>query len=91
MRDGARELFGDGFTFDGVEIAGRIDPLIWADVCRLNGIDRPEAHHDRFRWAYARHLARRMQTEPTARELLYVSRIWGTVLFGCWRPALDAR
>ena len=69
MHDAARELFGEQFTFDGVEVAGRTDPVIWADVARANGIDDPDAHHDRFRETYARHLARRLEAEPTVRAL----------------------
>jgi phosphoglycolate phosphatase len=65
MLDAARELFGPGFTFDGVDVAGRIDPAIWADVARVNGIADPEAHHDRFRAAYQRHLERRLAQENT--------------------------
>ena len=61
----AREMFGDAFTFDGVDIAGRIDPLIWADVARANGIDEPEAHHDRFRATYVEHLARWLAADNT--------------------------
>ncbi len=58
--DATREMFGEAMVFEGVEIAGRIDPQIWADVCRVNGISNPEAHHERFRAAYGRHLARRI-------------------------------
>ncbi len=65
MRDAARELFGDQFTFDGVEVAGRIDPLIWADLCAVNGIGDPDAQHDRFRSTYARHLAERLERRAT--------------------------
>ena len=36
MHDASRELYGEAFTFDGVEIAGRIDPQIWRDVARAN-------------------------------------------------------
>ena len=69
MHDAAREMFGESFTFDGVEIAGRIDPLIWNEAARANGIADPEAHHGRFRAAYARHLARRLSTDPTTAPL----------------------
>jgi phosphoglycolate phosphatase-like HAD superfamily hydrolase len=65
MLDAARELFGERFTFDGVEVAGRIDPAIWADVARANGIADPQRHHDRFRAAYQRHLERRLAAENT--------------------------
>ncbi|MHC4109134.1 MAG: HAD family hydrolase [Planctomycetota bacterium] len=69
MRDAAHELFGDQFTFDGVEVAGRIDPLIWADLCAANGIGDPDAHHDRFRSTYARHLAKRLEQHATVEIL----------------------
>jgi phosphoglycolate phosphatase-like HAD superfamily hydrolase len=60
MLQAARELFGDHVTFDGVEIAGCIDPRIWDEAARANGLSDPEAHHDRFRQAYARHLSARL-------------------------------
>ncbi|MHC4218353.1 MAG: HAD hydrolase-like protein, partial [Planctomycetota bacterium] len=60
MLDAARELFGDEITLDGVEIAGRMDPLIWEQVARNNGLPDPGAHHDRFRETYHRHLAQRL-------------------------------
>ncbi len=66
MHAAARELFGDTFTLEGVEVAGRIDPLIWADLARINGIDDHAVHHDRFRAGYARHLARRLAENNTA-------------------------
>jgi phosphoglycolate phosphatase len=69
MHDASRELYGEAFTFDGVEIAGRIDPQIWRDVARANGIDDPDAHHARFRAVYAEHLARRLERHNTATVL----------------------
>ncbi len=69
MHDATRELYGDAFTFDGVEIAGRIDPQIWHDVALANGIDDPAAHHDRFREVYTQHLARRLAVANTVRVL----------------------
>ncbi len=65
MHDAAHALYGEKFTFDGVEVAGRIDPQIWHDVARANGIDDPDVHHDRFRACYAEHLARRLETNNT--------------------------
>ena len=69
MHDATRELYGDAFTFEGVEIAGRIDPQIWHDVALANGIDDPDEHHDRFREVYTRHLARRLAAANTVRVL----------------------
>jgi phosphoglycolate phosphatase-like HAD superfamily hydrolase len=60
MQDAARELFGARFTFDGIEIAGRLDMLIWSDACRLNGIPDSDAAHARFRETYGRRLRQRL-------------------------------
>jgi phosphoglycolate phosphatase len=69
MQDAGRELFGESFTFEGVEFAGRLDPLIWSSVAEQNGIaDTPE-HHERFRATYGECLRRRLDADPTA-ELL---------------------
>jgi phosphoglycolate phosphatase len=68
MGDAGKELFGERFTFDGVEFAGRLDPLIWRDLAAANGIDAVE-HHAAFRTAYARHLQRRLEANPTALAL----------------------
>lgn len=69
MLAAARELFGDHFTFDGVAVGGRLDPLIWADVARANGIEDPAAHHDRFRATYLRHFQERLARDPTVTAL----------------------
>jgi phosphoglycolate phosphatase len=58
MLAAARELFGEHMTLDGVEIAGRLDPLIWGMAARANGVPDTAAHHDRFRAVYAGHLSR---------------------------------
>ncbi|MHC5007599.1 MAG: HAD family hydrolase, partial [Planctomycetota bacterium] len=76
MLTAARELFGDRVTLDGVEIAGCIDPLIWNEVARVNGLPDAAANHDRFRRTYHRHLTERLaaghrvELLPGVRELL---------------------
>ncbi|HVP73047.1 MAG TPA: HAD hydrolase-like protein [Phycisphaerales bacterium] len=69
MLDAGRELWGERFTIDGVEFSGRLDTLIWNDLTRINGVANDEANHDRFRAAYGRQLAQRLQHNPTARLL----------------------
>ena len=69
MLDSGRELWGERFTIDGVEFSGRLDTLIWSDLTRINGLVNDDANHDRFRAAYGRHLAQRLQDNPTARLL----------------------
>ena len=54
---GGRSLFGDAFTPDGVEYAGRIDPLIVLDILCANNIEPTPGHQAALREAYARELA----------------------------------
>jgi phosphoglycolate phosphatase len=69
MTDAGHELFGEAFTFDGVDFAGRLDPLIWSAAARKNGVEDTQKNHDRFRAAYFAHLQARFEANPTA-ELL---------------------
>lgn len=69
MQAAARELFGDQFTFDGVEMGGWLDPLIWNTVAKANGIEDPASHHDRFRATYLRHFQERLAINPTVTAL----------------------
>lgn len=69
MTQAGRELFGPDFGFDGVEVSGRLDVLIWQDLCRRNGIEDSTANHDAFRARYGRILADRLRVDPLARAL----------------------
>ncbi len=69
MLDAGRGLWGERFTIDGVEFSGRLDTLIWSDLTRINGVVNDDANHDRFRAAYGRQLAQRLQDNPTAKLL----------------------
>jgi phosphoglycolate phosphatase-like HAD superfamily hydrolase len=69
MHDAGRELYGDHFTMEGIEFSGRLDTLIWNDLVRLNGVPNGESNHDRFRAAYGRKLAERLQANSTAKLL----------------------
>lgn len=51
MRRVAAELFGDQFTWDGIEVSGHLDPLIFSEAASLNGLD-PSLHHEEFRHRY---------------------------------------
>jgi phosphoglycolate phosphatase len=66
MGDAGRELFGDHFSYQGVEFSGRLDPLIWRDLAEKNGVEDHAAHHDRFRASYAKHLVRRLASTESA-------------------------
>ena len=36
MRDAGAQLFGDHFTMDGVDYAGRLDGAIWRQAAAIN-------------------------------------------------------
>jgi len=52
MVEAGRDLHGPSFTMEGIDFSGRLDPLIWADACRINGIDDTPLTHGAFRKAY---------------------------------------
>lgn len=65
MTDALRELHPDReISFDGIEIAGRLDTLIWSDLAARHAIDPGPSSHERFRRCYARHLERRLDERP---------------------------
>ncbi len=69
MIEAGRALFGEAFTLEGVEIAGRLDPLIFAEAAQRCGIEQAHHHHDRFRDAYRDTLEQRFRRNPTAQLL----------------------
>ena len=68
MQAATKEMYGDLVTFDGVDFAGRLDPLIWAAVAESHDIDA-EAEHDRFRAEYARQLRKLFDETATSNRL----------------------
>lgn len=70
MTDAGRELYGDGFRVDGIEFAGRLDPLIIFDMFRASGVTAGPDAFVKFRAAYERHLRQRIVSpDTTARAL----------------------
>jgi phosphoglycolate phosphatase len=69
MQDAGRELFGASFSTDGIEFAGRLDPLIITDMLVKHGVADGPARHTEFRAVYRRHLERRLQ-QPGNRTAL---------------------
>jgi phosphoglycolate phosphatase len=63
MTDAGRELYGTGFRVEGIEFAGRLDPLIITDMLKASGVTESPEGVATFRAAYQRHLRRRI-TEP---------------------------
>jgi len=69
MADAGRELFGDAFSLSEVEIAGRLDWLIYRDAAAANEIEDPTPYQDEFRRLYGENLKRRFENGQPA-ELL---------------------
>jgi phosphoglycolate phosphatase len=69
MQDAGRELFGSHFVFEGVDFAGRLDPLILRDLFSVNKVEPTADNFEAMRWAYGEHLRRRIAVPNTARAL----------------------
>lgn len=62
-------LYGDGFTADGVEFAGRLDPLIVRDLLESNGQRVHFEAEQAMRRGYRQALERRLTEPGSARAL----------------------
>lgn len=69
MEIAGRELFGPGFTAEKTAFAGRLDPLIIADLLRDNGKEVSVANLEAMRRGYRRHLEHRLEDRSLARPL----------------------
>jgi phosphoglycolate phosphatase len=56
MQTVAAELFGLGHKWDGIEFAGHLDPLIFGEFARNNGLAGGADQHAAFRHRYLREL-----------------------------------
>jgi phosphoglycolate phosphatase len=52
--EAAQSLFKVELTFEGVEVHGRTDPLIWQALAKRNGIEDHEPYADQLREGYHR-------------------------------------
>lgn len=66
IEQAGRELFGSRFTLDGVETAGRLDPLIFADAMMRAAVEVTPERILQLRDAYAREMILLLEQEPTA-------------------------
>ncbi|MBX3317129.1 MAG: haloacid dehalogenase-like hydrolase [Phycisphaeraceae bacterium] len=69
MLDAGRELYGEGFTTDGVEYAGRLDPLIVNDLLSAAGVGASPFSIADFRAVYFAKLRLRLEVPGTAQML----------------------
>jgi len=53
------------FSFDGVDIAGRLDTLIYDEMTSRHGVPGDPQSHDVFRHTYTGHLERRLAERNT--------------------------
>lgn len=63
------ELHGVDADFSDIEIAGRLDTLIWRDLTRKYGLPADADAHEQFRATYTRRLADVFQERNTAAAL----------------------
>lgn len=69
MELAGRDLFGSHFSVDGTEFAGRLDPLIIADLLAAHRIEVSTGEILRFRDAYQRRLVALLNEPGIARAL----------------------
>ncbi len=62
MAEVASRLFGESFSWDGVNPSGHLDPLIFAEAAANNGLEPEGEHHHAFRDAYLRQLRANLDT-----------------------------
>ncbi len=69
MEEAGREVVGPHFSFEGVEFAGRLDPLIFQDGLLGSGERDFARRHDAFRRAYRERLQARLAVPGVAAPL----------------------
>jgi phosphoglycolate phosphatase-like HAD superfamily hydrolase len=55
-----REVIGPSYSHEGLQVAGRLDRLIFADVLTLNGVAADEATQERVCERYTHHLGEQL-------------------------------
>lgn len=68
MELAGRDLFHPGFSVDGIEFAGRLDPLLLEEMLARNGVAESGAHRD-LRRRYAERLPAVLAASDQARAL----------------------
>ena len=69
MSAAASQLFGRDFTFDKVEFAGRLDPLIFSEAASQNGLADAVIHSPEFLHQYLIELRIELQRDGQAKSL----------------------
>ncbi len=74
-----RGLYGPGFDESRVSYAGRLDPLIIADLLRSHGVEVSDEEVSRFRRGYREHLERLLMTPGLAKPCPGVLELLGAL------------
>jgi|TARA_B100000959_G_scaffold269723_1_gene315798 phosphoglycolate phosphatase-like HAD superfamily hydrolase len=61
IEETCEKMFGKPCSLEGIPIGGRLDPLIWHDVCQKHGMENSESLHNVFRLQYIETLAKNLQ------------------------------
>lgn len=69
MQDAGRELYFKTFSIEGVNFAGRLDPLIIDDLLEANGLEPTERRREEMRAGYGRNLGVRLRVPGIASAL----------------------
>lgn len=64
-----RELFGPGFTADGIDFAGRLDPLILGEMLDRSGVARTPENFAAMRRGYGKYLGGELEKSQKKRAL----------------------
>lgn len=64
-----RELFGPTFTADGIDFAGRLDPLILGEMLDRSGVARTAKNFADLRRGYGKYLGGELENSPKKRVL----------------------
>jgi len=75
MEQALRSIHGEHASLRGIEVAGRLDVLIWRDARRRLGLDAADEAHGRFRALYAANLRSLFDSGVEARALPGVTEI----------------
>jgi len=79
LEDAGRELFGDQFSIEGVDFAGRLDPLIIGELLHRNGVARTRENAEAMRTGYGRHLPRLISPAGVATACPGVHEVLGSL------------
>ncbi|MEM9065737.1 MAG: HAD hydrolase-like protein [Planctomycetota bacterium] len=66
FEEAGRGLFGSSFTFEGVDFAGRLDPLIVRELLAHNGIEQTLENQDALKQTYIESITGALEQGPAA-------------------------